>query len=70
MFSTERLQNSKIQFTRVKQVESNTTHDLNKLFEKYSKILGEDSAKIEGVQAKLMLKPNSKPVFLKTRPVP
>lgn len=44
--------------------------ELGKLREKYANVFGNDLGKITGFQARIHIKPNTKPVFIKHRSVP
>lgn len=69
LFGREWMRNFNLKLMRVNSVEA-TDARLNALFEKYSSVFGEDTGKVKDIQAKVTLKQNATPVFLKARPVP
>ena len=54
----------------VAQIKDTTEQKLNAMFSKYKNLCNGELTKITGLQAKLKLKTDSKPVFIKARRVP
>jgi len=68
--SLEKIKNSLKEIEDVSTLDASEQERLSKLLEKYKNVLSEEFAHIKKFKARLKLKPNVKPVFIKNRAVP
>jgi len=66
----EKVRSSLREIENIKSIETHGRDKLELLFKKYSDVLSEEFPSMSKVEARLKLKENAKPVFLKSRAVP